>query len=312
MDFKQLTALVTVAEAGSVTRAAQLLHLVQPAVTRQIKTLEDELGVPLFERTRQGMRPTDAGAVLVDRARRALAELERARAEIRPHGASVSGIATVGLLESSVDIVAAPLVQRLRERHPGIRLRLLSAYSGDLQRWLDGGDVEVSLLYNLRSTPSLQVRPLLRERLQAIAAPGSGLEAGRPVGLTQLARHPLVMPASGHGLRVLVDQAFERADTVPEVALETNSMAVQKESARAGIGWTILPAAAVVQDVAAGDLVAAPLDDPAAVRDVVLGLARTRRIAPAVSVVAEALAALIEELVETNVWPAVSMRDEGR
>ncbi len=122
-DFKQLTALVTVAEAGSVTRAAQLLHLVQPAVTRQIKTLEEELGISLFERTRHGMRPTDAGAVLVDRARRALAELERARAEVRPQGASVSGIVTVGLLESSVDIVAAPLVRRLRERHPGIRLR---------------------------------------------------------------------------------------------------------------------------------------------------------------------------------------------
>ncbi|WP_305016700.1 LysR family transcriptional regulator [Amycolatopsis sp. WAC 01375] len=62
MDFKQLKALVTVAEVGSVTRAAELLHLVQPAVTRQIRTLEQELGVPLFERTRHGMRPTGSAA----------------------------------------------------------------------------------------------------------------------------------------------------------------------------------------------------------------------------------------------------------
>ena len=70
LDVKQLKALVTVVEVGSVTRAAELLHLVQPAVTRQIRALEHELGVPLFERTRQGMRPTAAGISLADRARR--------------------------------------------------------------------------------------------------------------------------------------------------------------------------------------------------------------------------------------------------
>src|ERR1700730_16237928 len=84
VDVKQLKALVTVVEVGSVTRAAELLHLVQPAVTRQIRTLEHELGGPLFERTRQGMRPTKAGAGLADRARRVLTELDRARAELTP------------------------------------------------------------------------------------------------------------------------------------------------------------------------------------------------------------------------------------
>src|SRR5437868_12996900 len=98
MDVKQLKALVTVAEAGSVTRAAELLHLVQPAVTRQIRALERELGVVLFERTRQGMRPTDAGMILLEHARRALNELERARVEIQPTPGMVTGIVTVGLL----------------------------------------------------------------------------------------------------------------------------------------------------------------------------------------------------------------------
>src|SRR5881392_1772329 len=110
MDIKQLKALVTVAEVGSVTRAATVLHLVQPAVTRQIRTLEEELGVPLFERTRQGMRPTEAGAAVVERARRALHELERTRAEVRPTPGEVSGIVTVGLLESTLELLAEPLV----------------------------------------------------------------------------------------------------------------------------------------------------------------------------------------------------------
>src|ERR1700739_4473671 len=77
MDVKQLKAMLTVVETGSVTQAAELLHLVQPAVTRQVRALEDELGVALFERTRHGMRPTPAGTGMVERARRVLTELDR-------------------------------------------------------------------------------------------------------------------------------------------------------------------------------------------------------------------------------------------
>lgn len=146
MDLKQLTALVTVAEVGSVTKAARLLHPVQPAVTRQIRTLEEEIGVPLFNRTRQGMLPTPAGEVFVGRARRALQELERARTEIRPNPQEVAGIVTVGVLESVIDVVVQPLVAAVADRYPSIELRILTAYSGHLQQWLDAGDVDLSLL----------------------------------------------------------------------------------------------------------------------------------------------------------------------
>lgn len=137
MDVKQLKALVTVAEAGSVTRAAELPHLVQPAVTRQIRTLKEELGVALFERTRQGMRPTEAGAIMIERARRAVSELERARAEVQPSPGAVTGIVTVGLLESATDLPAGPLVSAVARDRPGIELPLMTAYSGHLQQWLD-------------------------------------------------------------------------------------------------------------------------------------------------------------------------------
>src|SRR5262245_61103257 len=133
MDLKQLTALVTVAEVGSVTKAARLLHVVQSAVTRQIRSLEEEMGVPLFERTRQGMIATPAGEALVERARHALHEIERARAEIRPDVRDVTGIVTVGVLESVIDVLVDPLVAAVREHHAGIDLRIVTAYSGHLQ-----------------------------------------------------------------------------------------------------------------------------------------------------------------------------------
>ncbi|MFI5541782.1 LysR family transcriptional regulator, partial [Nocardia sp. NPDC051900] len=252
MDLKQLAALVTVADAGSVTKAAQLLHLVQPAVTRQIRTLEAELGVPLFERTRQGMVPTGAGEVLVARARRAMNELQRARAEIRPDPGEVTGTVTVGMLESVIDVLVEPLAAAVEERYPRVALRFLSAYSGHLQQWLDVGDVDVSLLYNMASTQSVAIIPLLRERLWAVAPPRAELTGDEPVSWDTVLRHPLVMPVAGHGLRDLIEKAEPPVADQLRVAAETNSMALQKKLVMSGRGWTVLPATGVAADVAAG------------------------------------------------------------
>ncbi|WP_159775313.1 LysR family transcriptional regulator [Streptomyces sp. HM190] len=304
MDLKQLTSLVTVAEAGSVTRAAELLHLVQPAVTRHIRSLEEELGVPLFERSRQGMRPTEAGAVMVERARRALAELERGRVEVQPAPGSVSGIVTVGLLDSTCDLLGEALVSCVRGRHPGVDLRVTTAYSGHLQEWLDDGQLDLSLLYNLDSTPSLNAWPLVREQLWAAAPPGAGLSAGRPVPFAEAAAHPLVMPAPGHALRSLIDTAAARAGVRMDIAVQTNSMRMQKRLVLAGHGWTVLPGLGIAEDVARGSLSASPLSDPDVWRAIVLATHRAGRTPPAVEVVARELVRLVREAVAQGRWPS--------
>jgi len=305
VDLRQLTALVTVAEMGSVTKAARFLHLVQPAVTRQIRMLEEEVGLPLFERTRQGMVPTEAGEVLVERARRALHELELARTEIRPAEAGeIRGIVRVGLLESVLEVLAEPLVTAVARRHPGIELRVLTAYSGYLRSWLDAGDVDLSLLYDLDYSAALTVTPLLREPLWAVAPPDAGLAPERPVPWRDVFARPLVLPAAGHGLRVLIDQArgavpAEPSDEVPGqpvITAQTNSMALQKKLVLAGHGWTVLPAAGVAGDVAAGLLSGAPVTEPDVSRGVVIGLRRDRRVAAPVDAVAAELRCLAAEL----------------
>ncbi|WP_245992526.1 LysR family transcriptional regulator [Prauserella muralis] len=307
VDVKQLKALVTVAEVGSVTRAAELLHLVQPAVTRQIRALEQELGVPLFERTRHGMRLTAPGATLVERARRALTELDRARAELAPAKGELTGIVAVGLLESTADLLAAPLVAGLARHHPGIELRLLTAYSGHLQRWLDDGDLEVSLLYNLTSTPSLNVRPLVSERLWAVAPLSAKLRPDTPVGLRELAEHAVVMPAPGHGLRSLLDQAAHRAETPLHAAVQTNSMALQKQLVRSGHGWTVLPGVGIAADIAQGTLSAAPLCAPEVWRSIVLGTPRAGRVSPAADAVARELVSQVRAAVREGRWPSAQL-----
>jgi LysR family transcriptional regulator, nitrogen assimilation regulatory protein len=304
VELRQLTALVTVAEVGSVTKAAKLLHVVQPAVTRQIRLLEEEIGVPLFQRTRHGMVPTPAAEVLIMRARRALHELDAARAELRPEPGEVAGIVSVGLLESVLDILAQPLAEAVAQRHPGIELRLFTGYSGHLQQWLDSGEIDLSLLYNLSDTPSLSVVPLVREQLWAVAPPDAGLSAGTPVPWATVLAHPLVLPVSGHGLRVLIDRARSVVPMEPCTVVQTNSMLVQKNLVLAGHGWTVLPAAGVAADVAAGRLSGAPLTAPDVERSVVLGLQRRSRLLAPVEAVASSLTRLISELVRSGAWPS--------
>ena len=302
MDLKQLNAVVTVAEVGSITGAARLLHLVQPSVTRQMRMLEDELGVALFDRTADGhdadarrAPPGRAGAT--GSCRRSTGPGPRSG----PSPDGLIGIVTVGLLESVVEIVAEPLVRAVAEQHPGIELRLLTAYSGHLQQWLDTGEVGLSLLYDLDASTSLSVTPLVEEELWAVAPAGSGLSVDTPVACREVFAHPLVLPVAGHGLRALIDRARSAIDAVPRIAVEVNSMQLQKTLVMAGHGWTLLPAAGVSRDAEAGLLDAAPVTDPDITRHVVLGRQRGVRD-PAPEAVAVELRRVVRRLVEEQTW----------
>lgn len=132
----------------------------------------------------------------------------------------------------------------------------------------------MSLLYNLADVPSLAVIPLLWEKLWVVAPPDAGLTPESAMPWESVLAHPLVLPVTGHGLRALIDQARSSVATRPHIAIQTNSMHLQKKLVLAGHGWTVLPAAGVAGDIAAGVLSGAPLTAPEVVRSVVLGLQR--------------------------------------
>ncbi|SEO57061.1 LysR family transcriptional regulator [Trujillonella endophytica] len=308
MDLRQLRAVVTAAETGSVTKAAQLLYLAQPAVSRQISSLEEELGVQLFDRTSSGMRPTAAGLAFVTRARRVLSELERARAEVAPTREAVTGIATIGILGSVEHLLAGPLVEVIGRKHPGIELHLATAYSGHLQQWLDDGDLDLALLYNLTTTQSVRVLPLLRDKLWAVAPREAGLRADQPVDLATVLSHPFIMPIAGqHGIRLLLDEARLHCDVQPRVVAQANSIALQTLLVEAGHGWTVLPGAGVSHHALEGRLSAAPLRAPEIVRTVGLGLPRAGKTPPAVEVVATELLTLVRAAVRSGRWASAEL-----
>lgn len=304
MDIKQLRALLAVAETGSVTRAADVLHIVQPAVSRQLKLLEEDVGIALFERGRYGMELTESGEILAEHARRALLELGRARAEIQPSDARISGVVTIGLLPSTADLLAGPLLTAVKARHPSVSLRVSVGYAGHLRDWLESGEIDATLLYNPKATPTIQVQPLLGESLCVVGPRSSDLSPDRPLTLADIATWPMVLPSAPHGIRNMLEQARPGAGATLDVVAETNAMSVQKSLVARGHGFTILPSIAVTEDIARDELRAAPLSDPGLQRTIVLALPNTRRIAAAVRAVTALLVDEMRGAVERGDWPS--------
>jgi DNA-binding transcriptional LysR family regulator len=278
-------------------------------VTRQIKTLEDELGVVLFERTRHGMVITPSGEVLLERARRALHELERARSELTPTPGEVTGLVSLGVLESLLELIVPALVDSVTAKFPGVEIRVLSGFSGYLQEWLDDGVVDIALLYNSADTPAMRVTPLLTERLWAVAPPSAGLQPAEEVSWKRALSEPLILPIVGHGLRTLIDKARASVPMEPTITIETNSMSVQKQMVLSGRGWTILPGGGVARDVQQGTLSGAPLAEPSLSRSVVVGLPRTARVPRAVEAVASELMHVTRSIVVSGKWPSATLVD---
>ena len=156
VDFKQLQTFLAIAETGSATKAAQLLNIVQPAISRQMRLLEEDLGTPLFVRERSGMELTEAGRALLERARRIMRELEEARAEVKPSNGVIAGFVNVGMPSSICDQLAGELVATIMRRHPQIRMRLHSGYGGPLQQAIQNGDLEVAIVNDPKPGPLIK------------------------------------------------------------------------------------------------------------------------------------------------------------
>lgn len=302
MDFKQLRAFLIVADTGNVTRAAQLLNRVQPAVSRQLRLLEEDVGAELFVRERHGMLLTDAGKALLVYARRAMLELDRARAEIGGTSDGVGGLVTVGLLPSTCDVISSALVTAVATRYPGIRMRISMGYAGTLQQWLETGEIDAALLYGVEHAPNIQTTALLEEELWVVGAPAAKLRQRKPVPLAGLVGKPLILPSGPHGIRTLVDHACAVSNIELKVVAETNAMSIQKSLVRGGLGLTILPPIAIAEELARQQVTAAPLRDPAITRRIVLALPANRPVGRHVRSTIELLVECAKNAVARGDW----------
>lgn len=245
---------------------------------------------------------TDAGRSLVGYARRALLELERAKAEISGAATGIGGLVTLGLLPSSIDTLASPLISAVASQYPGIQVHIAMGYAGTLLRWLESGEVDAALLYGADRSPDVVTRPLIEEPLWVIGPGNAKLRPGKPVPLASLRGRPLILPSRPHGIRTLVDHACAVSRLSLTVSAETNALSVQRSLVLGGHGWTILPPIAVADDLKSKQLSGAPLSEPPISRTIVLAVSSARPQGQHVRCAVELLVDCAKQSVQAGRW----------
>jgi LysR family transcriptional regulator, nitrogen assimilation regulatory protein len=247
MDLKQLEYFRHVAELGSFTRAASFLSVVQPALSRQVRQLEVELGQNLFDRNGRGVVLTDAGSRLLEHTRGILMQVGRARQELEEQKSGDSGHFVLGLPPSLGRSVTVPLVKAFRSRLPNASLATVEGLSAYMLEWLNVGRVDCALVYNAPASPTMDLSPLLDDQLFLIGPrpAKAARKVRKSVTLSEIADYPLIIPSRPHSIRMSVETALAGVDRKIRVAYEIECIPAIIDLVRQGHGFAVLPFNAV-------------------------------------------------------------------
>ncbi len=245
MTLQQLAYLAALADVRSFTRAAELVGVAQPTLSRQLRALEDELGAPLIDRGgRDGLVLTPAGDAVLPLARRMLADAEAARTAVAEIVGLRQGRIRIGATPSLCIGVLADVLRVFHEQHPDVRLELAESGSQPLVRSLGRGELDMALVIVPPTgiDIALHTTPILRERL-SVASPASGRPPSARGSMTviELSRRSLVVPRRGYDVREATLAAFETAGVTPRFAVEGGEMDAVLRLVEAGTGVAVVP-----------------------------------------------------------------------
>jgi len=244
MSPRKFEHFLQIVQAGSVSRAADRLDMSQPALSRELRELEKELGVSLLKRHARGVVPTPAGEAFKRRAELILGLLDTVRDEVNAAADQPSGRLAFGMPPSMSGAFTAPLVQAFRERYPAVRLQVREGTSTQLRTSLLTRELDFAVLSAPVSETQLDVVPFFTEPLVLVGPPGASLPPRPTLTIDEVAEFPLILPIAPNATRLLVETAFQQAGRQPVIALETDVAPIAQFIAR-GLGYTILPSCAL-------------------------------------------------------------------
>lgn len=237
MELQQLRALLMVADIGSVSEAARRLLLSQPAVTRQLRALEAELGGALFDRTTKPLLPTPLGQAAVTQARRILQISEDLRALVQSNDGNPTGELRLGVVHSLARQAIPPIVRAVRQQYPGVQLRLTSSWSAALKREVEDGILDAAIVLTSPQphfATGLEALCLGTEPVTLIASTQTGLQG--IIELEDLRGIVWVLSREGCGYRALLKRTLEEADMPFRVVVEVLDIDLQLQLIAEGIG----------------------------------------------------------------------------
>jgi LysR family nitrogen assimilation transcriptional regulator len=299
MNLRQLMYLVRVIETGSMTRAAEQLHVAQTALGMQIRQIEEDLGVALLVRHSRGVEPTKAGRLLHERANAILELVEQTRRDVAECEREDSETIRLGITPALMLSIGTELAVTVRQHLPQVFLSMAEAMSHVLVDMLARQEVDFILCYDVPDRPNLARTALLQDDLVLATLPGPRAP-GEPIAFVDVLDETLAMPERGDTVRALVERTAQDLGLDFEVSYEVRSVAAMKNLVLRGAASSVLPFFSVVDEVRAGNLDARPIVTPALRRTLFLACAKSARSfrneAGLTGAVRSSLAGLIEVL----------------
>lgn len=296
MNLKHLQSFVRVAELGSFSKAARVLDIAQPALSRQVRQLETDLRETLLLRNGRGVSLTDAGRRLFDHGVQILQQVSQARADLGAERGAAVGHVTIGLPPSIGRRLTLPLIEGFRQHLPRARLTIVEGLSAHIAEWIASGRADLGLLYNPDAQPGLELTPLQRERLCLVEASGRARRgAPKLLPLHEIGAFPLILPERHQSIRRLLQTQATLAGVKLDIAWEVSSVPAIIDLVCARVGFAVLNASAVAASGRGAELAVRPIVEPELVSVLFLAQSATKPPTP----LQRRVARLLTELIET-------------
>lgn len=304
MELRQLRYFVAIVDHGSLSRAARVLHVAQPALTQQIQQLEDELGAQLLHRSAQGVMSTDAGKTFYEHAQAILKQVSDAKSAVAQTTARPAGSVALGIPPSVSNALALPLLTAVRESYPEISLQITEELSGTLIEQLKSGRINLAVLFDDGQLGAFAATPLVEEDMLFITRTSSRFAPrSKSVTLAKAVAVPLILPGMQHGVRPRIENIARSAGLSLASVIDINSVAILKSALLADIGATILPIAPLLPEIEHGQLAAWPIAGNVISRTVVLCWSRNIPLTNAAMAVKRLVLKVTDELCSNGHWP---------
>lgn len=280
MDVRTLRCFAEVVRQGGFSRAGEALHLSQPAVSKAVKALEEELGQPLLVRRGRKVSLTDAGRAVFDRAEGVLSSLSAIAEEVAEVGAVRRGRVRLGIPPMVGGAFFPPVLHDFREAYPGVALELLEEGARRVEELVREGEIEAGATVLPTDEGAFEVVPLMRDVLAAVLPPQSPLARRRSLALRDLETTPFVLYRADFALHGHILDACRRAGFAPQVASESSQWDFMAAMVAADVGAALLPRT-ICRRLDPGKVRVVPLADPVLRWDLALIWRRDRHLAPA-------------------------------
>jgi LysR family nitrogen assimilation transcriptional regulator len=291
--LRSLHYFVRIAELGSITRASAHLQIAQPALTRHIQRLEDELDAALFTRANRGVKLTEAGQKLLDSAQRILRDIERAGDEIRAHKAHPSGKIILGVTPPLCPVVVPELFAHMREHYPLVELKVVHAGSARLEEFIIAGLVDLALMAEISRSRLIALTRLAEEEMVLVTRPGA-----RPRGFVTVEELNRTLLILGDGMRAALEVLLAGRGIALRVDTELDDHETIRLMVQQGVGASILPHSSVYRECARGLVEAHRITASGVFRTLALGDAASRGPSAARQAVAEVVTEVVTHIEE--------------